>query len=152
MRSLLDIAVYDHDDQLVLVIEVKSKLGSDREWAGRLRRNILAHGVYPNPPFFLIAFPDRFYLWTSSSAKPHQLEPDYTVDARSLLDPYFQRAGIDENHIGPQSFELMVRLWISEVIHSQKSSEDFARSEQWLLESGLYKSIAGGRIEHEVPA
>ncbi len=65
MSTRWDLAVYDSQHQLVLVVEVKSIAGASPEWAARLRRNILAHGTFPNAPFFLVALPDRFYLRNS---------------------------------------------------------------------------------------
>ncbi len=59
-----DLSVGNRDGQLVLVVEVKSKTDASPEWAARLRHNILAHGTFPEAPYFLIVFPDRFYLWT----------------------------------------------------------------------------------------
>lgn len=55
-------ATYDRDNQLVLLVEVKSKLGAPPEWAARLRRHLLAHGTCPNAQYFPMVFPDRFYL------------------------------------------------------------------------------------------
>jgi len=44
MSSSADLALYDRNGQLTAVAEVKNKLGTSREWATQLRRNILAHG------------------------------------------------------------------------------------------------------------
>jgi hypothetical protein len=47
MLPSVDLALYDRDGQLTAVAEVKNKVGTSREWAARLRRNILAHWTYP---------------------------------------------------------------------------------------------------------
>jgi hypothetical protein len=145
MTNRWDVAVYDRDDQLVLVVEAKTKRGAGKDWAANLRRNILAHGVYPNAPFFLIAFPDRFYLWTQSNTKLGYSLPDYTIDAEPLLKRYFTQSGIDPQKVSGRSFELIVSSWISEIVNS-----DRLPTEKWLIDSGLYATIAGGRLEHEV--
>lgn len=152
MTPRWDLAVYDRHDQLVLVAEVKNKFNAAPEWAGRLRRNILAHGVYPNAPFFLLALPDRFYLWTHSSTYPEYSEPDFSVDARPLLQPYFGWAGVNPAQISESSLELIVASWLSEVIHSDKSRDEFTPAETWLVDSGLHAALVGGRFASEVVA
>ncbi|MBA3468650.1 MAG: hypothetical protein H0T53_03300 [Herpetosiphonaceae bacterium] len=149
MEARWDLAAYDRHDQRVLVIEVKNKLDVTAEWAGRFRRNILAHGLYPNAQFFLFAFPDKFYLWTDSDKQDIEAEPNYTIDARPLLQPYFEQAGVTPGQISGQSFEFIVALWLGEIMHSEHLS-NLRAEEQWLIDSGLHASILGGRFEHEV--
>ena len=55
-----DIAVYDPDGQLQLVVEIKNRLGASAEWAARLRHNLLVHSFIPRAPYFLLALPDFF--------------------------------------------------------------------------------------------
>ncbi len=57
MSAGWDLTTYDRDNKLALVVEVKSKLDATVSWAAQLRRNILAHGTFPNAPYFLMAFP-----------------------------------------------------------------------------------------------
>ncbi|MBW4560144.1 MAG: hypothetical protein KME32_03125 [Mojavia pulchra JT2-VF2] len=147
-----DLAIYDRDNQLILVVEVKNKINALADWAAQLRRNILAHGIFPKAPYFLMVFPDRFYLWSNVAAQLDQSEPTYTIDACSILQPYFEQAGVSANQINPQSLELIVASWLSEVIHSEKLPEQIDSSEQWLIESGLYPAIAGGHFDHEAVA
>lgn len=54
MSMQWDLETYDRDNQLVLVVEVKSILDKPPGWAARLRRNILAHGTFPNAPYLLM--------------------------------------------------------------------------------------------------
>lgn len=103
-----DLAVYNSNNQLVLVAEIKSKLNASPEWAARLLRNILAHGTFPKAPYFLVAFPDWFYLWTDADTRLDQNEPTYTIDARPILQPYFEQAGVSAEQISSQSLELIV--------------------------------------------
>ncbi len=48
MTSPADLTLYNRDGQLIAVAEVKNKQGTSREWAAKLRRNILAHGRHYN--------------------------------------------------------------------------------------------------------
>ena len=150
MDSRLDLAVYNHDDELVLIVEVKTKLDASREWATRLRRNILAHGILPSAKFFLLALPDRFYLWKDAGNNLAEIEPTYTIDARPILAPYFEQAGVAPDQISGVSFELIVSSWLSELVHSDKVPEGDGAARNWLIESGLYNAVVGGRLAHEV--
>ena len=144
-----DLSIENRSGQRILVIEVKTKLNASPEWAARLRRNILAHGTFPKSPYFLIVFPEHFYLWTDADAQSEQSEPTYSIDARPILQPYFERAGVTAAQISGQSLELIVASWLGEIIHSEKAPEDIDESQQWLVESGLYDALAGGKFEHE---
>jgi hypothetical protein len=147
-----DLLVDNRNGQLALVVEVKRKSNASPEWAAKFRRNILAHGTFPKAPYFLMVFPDKFYLWTNVEAHPDQSEPTYTIDARPILEPYFERAGVTANEIGEQSLELIVSSWLGEIIHSDKLPGHMDASERWLIESGLYAALAGGRFEQEAAA
>jgi hypothetical protein len=148
MSDRWDLAAYDQNNQLILAVEVKSKLNVPPEWAARLRRNILAHGTFPNAPYFLMAFPDRFYLWRNTVSNQEAIEPTYVVDARPILQPYFEQAGIRADLISGQSLELIIASWLNELIH--KASDELDASQQWLVESGLHGAVFGGSLNPEV--
>ena len=148
MPTRWDLATYDRDNQLVLVVEVKSRLDAPPEWAARLRRNILAHGTFPNAPYFLMVFPDRFYLWKNMDSNHEPIEPTYVIDARPVLQPYFDQAGITADQVSGQSLELIVASWLNEIIH--KTPDGLDASQQWLIDSGLYNAVVGGSLDHEV--
>ncbi|MEO0012941.1 MAG: hypothetical protein RLZZ535_1330 [Cyanobacteriota bacterium] len=147
-----DLSVDNRNGQLALVVEVKRKTNVSPEWAAKLRRNILAHGIFPKAPYFLMVFPDKFYLWSNAQAYQDQSEPTYTIDASPILQPYFERAGVTADQISGASLELVVTSWIGEIIHSNQLPENIDASQQWLIESGLYAALAGGKFEHEAAA
>lgn len=147
-----DLSVDNRNGQLVLVVEVKRKTNVSPEWAAELRRNILAHGTFPNAPYFLMVFPDKFYLWSNAEADQEQSEPTYTIDASPILQPYFERAGVTADQISRGSLELIVTSWLGEIIHSDQPPEKIDASQQWLIESGLYAALVGGKFEHGLAA
>jgi hypothetical protein len=147
-----DLAIYNRDGQLALVAEVKSKLNASAEWAAQFRRNILAHGTFPKAPYFLMAFPDRFYLWTDADIRLDQSEPTHVIDARPILQPYFEQAGVTAERISGQSLVLIVASWLGEIIHSDQPLGDLDESQRWLIESGLSAAISRGRFAHEAVA
>jgi hypothetical protein len=148
-----DLAVYDKDGQLVLVVQVKGKLNASAQWASQLRSNILAHGIYPKAPYFLMVFPDKFYLWTNEDAQLDISEPTYALDGRPILKPYLDKAGITQGQkISSQSLVLIVASWLSKIIYSEMPLGETDESERWLVDSGLYAAIAGGSFGRSVSA
>jgi hypothetical protein len=147
--SRWDLSVDNRNGQLALVVEIKRKTNVSPEWAAKLRRNILAHGTFPKAPYFLMVFPDKFYLWSNAEAYQDQSDPTYTIDASPILQPYFERAGVAADQISGASLELIVTSWLGEIIHSDQLPENIDASQQWLIESGLYPALVGGKFEHE---
>ncbi|WP_353673550.1 hypothetical protein [Synechocystis sp. LKSZ1] len=147
-----DLSVDNRNGQLTLVVEIKRKTNVSPEWATKLRRNILAHGTFPKAPYFLMVFPDKFYLWSKAEAYHDQSEPTYTIDASPILQPYLERAGVTADQISGASLELIVATWLGEIIHSNQLPESLDASQQWLIESGLYTALVGGALEYEAVA
>jgi len=147
-----DLSVDNRNGQLALVVEIKRKTNVSPEWAAKLRRNIFAHGTFPKAPYFLMVFPDKFYLWSNAEAYQDQSELLTLIDASPILQPYFERAGVTADHISGASLELIVTLWLGEVIHADQLPESIDASQQWLIESGLYAALVGGKLEHEAAA
>jgi hypothetical protein len=98
------------------------------------------------PKFFLLAFPDRFYLWVNGSAQEDR-SPDFAVDAAPLLQQYVERIGIAPEQLGPDSFELLIGAWLDRLTWDEIEPNE---ATQWLFDSGLYQALQGGRLEHEV--
>ena len=151
-NSRWDLSVDNRNGQLTLVVEVKRKTNVSPEWAAKLRRNILAHGTFPQAPYFLMVFPDKFYLWSNAEAYKDQSEPTYTIDASPILQPYCERAGVNADQISEASLELIVASWLGEIIHSNQLPENVDASQKWLIESGLYAALVGGKLEQEAVA
>lgn len=147
-----DISVDDRKGQLVLTVQVKRKFNTSPEWAAQFRSNILAHGIFPKTPYFLMVFPDKFYLWTNVDAEQDQSQPTYAIDGASVLQPYLQRAGISIDQIGDDGIKLILTSWLGEIIYSRELPESIKATQPWLLESGLYAAIAGGKFEPEAAA
>lgn len=145
-----DSSVVDRQGQLALVVEVKRKLNASPEWAALFRRNILAHGTFPKAPYFLMVFPDWLYLW--NDADSDQSEPNYTIDARPIFQPYLERAGTTVDQISGQSLELIVESWLREIIYSEDLLHNTDQSQHWLIDSGLYQALSGGQFDRRATA
>jgi hypothetical protein len=145
--SRWDLSVKNRAGQIILAVEVKCKTQASPAWAAQLRCNILAHGTFPQTPYFLMAFPDKFYLWAEADSPLEQSEPTYTINAQPILEPYFQGTGITTEQISGQSLELVISSWLSAIIHTEKL-ENIDSFQQWLIDSGLHKALAGGKLEY----
>lgn len=152
MLPQADLALYDRDDRLIAVAEVKTKLGTSREWAAQLRRNILAHGGFRAADFFLVVTPDRLYVWKGAGNEPAIVPPTYEMDTRPILEPYFEGTSVDADSISGPAFELVVGAWLSDLIRSETEPEKLSKEEGQLAESGLLSAIKSGRVEYEAAA
>lgn len=150
MAPQWDLAAYSREHRLVLAVEVKTRRNATPAWAARLRRNILAHGTFPNAPYFMIAFPDHFYLWVDTVANLEAIEPAYVIDAGPILQPYFEQAGITGEQVSRQSLELIIATWLNELIYTEEVPDEFDDTNRWLVDSGLYHAILGGSLTYEI--
>jgi hypothetical protein len=141
-----DFVVQSSDHQTQLVIEVKKKVPASSEWAVRMRRNLYAHGLVPPAKFFLLALPERFYLWKNADAADSG-PPHYEVDAEEVLKPYAHRLHTPLPQLSRISFELLVQSWLEDLINGKLDGGALDRSHRWLRESGLYDAIKNGFIQ-----
>ncbi len=148
-----DVGVYNRKGELILVVEIKNKLYTSSEWVTKFRRNILANGILPKVPYFLMVFLDKFYLWTDQEARLDENEPTYVIDANSIFQPYFEKAGIkNKQQISEESLELIFSSWLTTILYLKEIPNGIDASQRWLIDSGLYAAIAGGSLHYEVVA
>jgi len=146
MSNQVDIAVSAPDERVQLVVEVKNVRGASPEWAAQLRRNLLVHGLVPNAPYFLLALPDRFYLWKAGATLPDAVPADYTVDTRDVLGSYTDRLGLPLTDLSEPSLELLVTSWLHDLIDYDLTGNGDTPLQHWLVDSGLYQAIKHGSV------
>ncbi len=150
MRNIADMTVYDANGQLTLLVEAKKKLGASSEWAAKMRRNILANGLSPETKFFLLAIPDRFYLWKDSGVAPEKINPTYEIDPDPFLRPYYEKSGLTPENMSGAAFEFMISSRLSEINLADEAPPQLPlKTIEWLIESGFLEALAGGRVEFE---
>lgn len=141
MSHFWDLEVYK-DGETVLSIEIKNKMNTSEDWAKKFHRNLLAHSGLFESRFFMIACPDRFYIWSHESKNSHLLrDPDHVELATPLLSPYVESVGFHLDELSSQSFELVVSAWLSDFVNTD-TTMDFT----WAETSGFRKSVRGGEI------
>jgi len=116
----IDFIAYDADGTVILLVEAKSRHGTSESWAAKLRRNMLAHGVLPKAMYFLIATPERMYGWKEQHMPLNEVPPQFTIDARKALAPYFAKLNQDPANIGPRAFELLILTWLTDIARSSE--------------------------------
>jgi hypothetical protein len=145
-----DLVAYDRNGQIILIAELKKKTGVSAEWAAKWRRNMLAHGGLPDAKYFMIALPDRFYLWKEAGTVPEEKAPTFEIDAEPLLKPYMDESGISPEDISPQSFELIVAAWLNSLLQTGESPNLENDAPNWINESRFSEALSGGSLKHEV--
>jgi hypothetical protein len=145
MVATADFVVQSPDQQNQLIVETKTKVAASPDWVARLRRNLLADPRWPAARFFLLALPDRFYLWKNGTSQA-DVPPDFEVDAREVLRPYVGKLTTDLSALNRYSFELVVRSWLDDLVNSNREPADLPESERWVVDSGLYDAVNRGYI------
>src|SRR5256885_30788 len=87
MRAPADIAVYDENDQISALVEVRAVPESSAEWAVEIRRDIVETNGF-TPRYFLVVARDCAYVW--NSAAPSDARPDQTFRTDDLFHHYLQ--------------------------------------------------------------
>jgi hypothetical protein len=142
-----DISAYDSDGQLTLVAEVKNKLCTNRQWAARVRQNLLEHEWLPSARFFLLALPDRFYLWRDVPKNSGAVDPTYEFDPAPLLKPYYDPMRSGAHRPSSVAFELMILFVLSQFVYTGDEPGRNGCTVKALADSGLPDALRGGRVE-----
>lgn len=116
-----DFAVYDRAGHVAVLLEAKRRDATDPSWASEWHSMVVDRMAGPNEaPIVLIAL-DRLYGWRPGAEA--SAPPDWTVDARELLKPYFDRLRIEPTAIEPRLFEEIVGLWLRDVAEGKMNDE-----------------------------
>jgi hypothetical protein len=150
MNQRPDFAVFSPDRQLQLVVEVKGTPISDELWAAKFRRNLLAHGVVPTSPYFLLVLPDNLYLWSHPKQNADAL-PDFSADTATVLNRYLATSAKNPSKttLSERGLELAVGSWLSDLTSSENWLVTDMPESEWLKTSGLSEKIRTGSIESE---
>lgn len=105
---------------------------------------MLAHGILPWSKYFLIANPERMYLWKNERPNP-EAPPEFTIDAGKVFEPYFEKLRQEPSDIGPEAFELLVLTWLTDIARSGENNLKQDPSSELLSE--LTGSLQQARIE-----
>lgn len=144
----VDLAVFSKDRRPILVVDVRGQRQSTAQLATGLRRNMLAHGLLPLSPYFMIATPVQLFLWRGN-ADASSL-PEFTASAKPVLDAYGSKHSIDEGSVRGGALEIVFFSWLSDVASGLRSLSPDSEPDRLLLKSGLYEQIRDGTVDFEV--
>ena len=149
MRSRADLAVYNSRGELKAVIDIKGRYGKTGEWATHTRRNMAAHGNVTDVDYFIIATPDRLFMWKESGTEPDLIPPTYEADMRSELAPYYEDTHLDINKISGYALEMLIQTWLRDIIWPDLLTYKNQSAPDWISESGLLNAVENGHIKFE---
>lgn len=146
MSGFPDFVIRSPDQRPLLVVEAKNRANASLEWAAQMRRNLIAHGVLPDAPYFLLALPDKLFLWKRTSS-PSTVPPDYVADTEQMLRPYLETLRSSLGDLSESSFETVVRLWLDDLVEGRGREEA-----PWLDASGLGDTVRNGIVTTRMAA
>jgi hypothetical protein len=147
MGNQFDIAAYSPDRQLVLLAEVKWLKELTEEEAAFFRRNLLAHQLLTEVPYFLLAHRNAFFLWKGKGTPGNR--PDFKAAAKPVLKKYLGDLADTGSGAGPESMELAVKLWLSDLASGIEQPDPNSEADKMLVDSGLLDSLKGGEVRRE---
>lgn len=113
MTLPFDFTIVDEAGRASLVVEVKSKTGTDDSWARDLRNLIANRWPGLQSSAFLLVTPDRLYAWSKGAAPESVVD----VDAADVLRSYLARADIKtDQRIEARTFEDVVGWWLQDLV------------------------------------
>ena len=149
MRSRPDLAVYNSRGELKVVIDIKRRYGKTSEWATHTRRSMAVYGNLTDVDYFIIATPDRLFMWKESRAEPDLIPPTYEADMRSELAPYYEDAHLDKRNISGYALEILIQTWLRDIIWPDIFMYKHQSPPNWIDESGLLNAVENGRVEFD---
>jgi hypothetical protein len=117
----------------------------DARRASGIRRALIMRSPLPRTAFFLLASPERFYLWRRNA--PEESAPDAEIVATDELASYARRLGRPIRELGGQSFELLILSWLYDLVG--RASKPTAPSNDPFARTGLYEAVRNGRVVME---
>lgn len=144
MAVRADIVIELPNRRPILIVECKQAQDISSQKAVRWRRNLVAHGLDSEVPYFLLAFPTGLFLWRANSNL--EAPPDFTAPAQILLKRFL--GPIADQPGGPleESIEIALSFWLAELAHGVRQPEALSEADQMLVRSGLLERIKGVRF------
>jgi hypothetical protein len=139
MSSIADIIVSSAWGEPKLIVEVKNKYGADSDWAARLKASVDEHSPLPATSYFLLATPEKFFLWREGST-PADNRADYEIDSGPIIARY-----LSSPPTSVYPLELAVLSWVGDILR-QARAQGAPDAASWLVQSGLLSAIKGGQV------
>lgn len=146
MSQKPDITVYAPDRGVLLVAEVKGgRNGTSPEWAAELRGELLPYlPIVGTAPYFMIASPNRLFLWRQDRPHGAGALPDYVADTKPFLDTIVDTERLPLSQVPRDTLESLVAIRLGALTHERRNG---APVQGWLADSGLLDALRGGSVQ-----
>ena len=128
-----DIVVHKPNGPLAAVIEVKNREEMNPQIAAVLRRNLIAHHVLADVPYFLLLSQDKGYLWTNRRPKELSIEPDAELSMKEVFESYLPPE--IEGRLRDTELVIAVYSWLSDLALTKR--DPIGRTEKVLAPGWL---------------
>lgn len=142
----VDLLVRDRAGRPVAAVELKNRQTLTREIAMQLRRNLLAHDVPGDVPYFLLLSQDVGYLWRATDAPDGLAPPSREFPMQAVMARYAGRARASER-LRKAEFASIVFRWLQALTRAAGEARD--EPERALQGVGLVDAMRGGSITHQ---
>ena len=145
-----DLIIENKEREPILVLEVRNRSGVTGTWAEKYLRNILAHSSINRTKYFLLAFPDRFFIWNGIQNRESSYMPDFEVDPSRFLQPYFDKMNLTDFKDSEISLRSALISWFSDLRRGNITAETKKYNRAWLLDTKLIDEIKKSSFRYEV--
>ncbi|MEA2166378.1 MAG: hypothetical protein QOK37_4505 [Thermoanaerobaculia bacterium] len=114
MDTAVDFVIESPQANEMLLVEAKSIDSPSDEWAARFARNILGNTRPQANQFLLLVLRNYLYLWKHDPREGSDL-PDFSGPTEEALKPYLKGVQTPLHEITGPSFELLVRVWLTDI-------------------------------------
>lgn len=143
MNAVTDIFVSSPDGRPIAAVEVKNPQNLSRDVASEVRRNLLAHGLISQVPYFLLLSQDSGFLWERAEHNGLNAPPTYEFSMSKIVSRYWPGTNLKERLSGSQ-LELIVLQWLLSL--TSLPQEAYAEPEKSLARSGFLESMRGATV------
>lgn len=137
-----DLVIKTSEGRPIAVVEVKSRTNFTTDVATEMRRNMLARGLPPHIPYFLLLSQDKGYLWTNTKQEDPDAPPMYEFPMDKIVERYSPKE--PGQRLFASELEWLFLLWL---IHlSTKPEATNEEPEKTLERIGFNESIRDAMV------
>lgn len=129
----------------IAIVEVGNRQNLTAEVAIELRSNLIAHGLLPQIPYFLLVSQDTGFLWRGTSESSPDAPPAYEFPMDKVVARYFR--GAVNRRLLNMSLELIVYQWLLDI--AEGVQEPTEEPERALAAAGFIQAIRGAVVSAE---
>lgn len=146
MQYKADIVVRSSNGSILAVVEIKNRQEMDAEIASWFRRNMIAHGLLTEIPYFLLLSQEYGYLWYDS--RDSNALPTIEFSMVGVVSRYFPSRDTTRRLSGEQ-LELLTIQWLTDLSTAMRTDSEYPEST--LAATGFLASMRGASILVEAP-